>query len=289
MKNLILAGLLSVALMACKTNQQYNYAVSDATDAGYGTGYAASQANYPYVVNFALMLQQQVGAAYTVQFVKVSDANPNFIVIAQTSPSTVNTQTGVVTPGTTTLVAFNLASYQVGNNFNQYINQNGSVYFMGLTQNADGSFTCKVAGCSKFGTGNQPGTFTSDLSFEKVQGSGKDLDKARALVESMQSDAMAQNIAANFGLSYDRSVQIAKMAQSWNKLSKTRAMTDADADGVIQKMTGVTGEAMKSAETAMIQYGNHAPMDAILNTAAQVNGTTSENMSAIMNQLFINE
>ncbi|CAN5950677.1 unnamed protein product [Sphagnum jensenii] len=177
----------------------------------------------------------------------------------------------------------------IGNNFTQYIQQNGSVYFTGLTQNADGSFTCTTTGCLKFITDNQQSTFSSNLTFENGEGSTKDLDKAHALIESMQAEAIAQNIAANFGLSYDRSIQIAKMAQSWNKLSKTRALTDADADGVIQQLTGVSGEAMKDAETAMLQNGNHAPLDAILESAAQINGTTSENMSAIMNQLFVSD
>jgi hypothetical protein len=96
---------------------------------------------------------------------------------------------------------------------------------------------------------------------------------------------MAAKLASEFGLSDDRSIKVAKLAASWNKLSQTRALTNADADAFSQELSGVSIADMENAEKAMIG-GSMSEMNAVLSRAAEVNGTSSENMNAIMMKLF---
>jgi len=92
-------------------------------------------------------------------------------------------------------------------------------------------------------------------------------------------------LTAKFGLSEERALQVAKLNTSWTKLSKSRALTDADAEAFSKELTGVSITAMNNAMKAM-KEGSASEMNAVLEKAAEVNGTTTENMSEIMSALF---
>ena len=126
---------------------------------------------------------------------------------------------------------------------------------------------------------------STNMVFEKTIASSKDLDKAAAFVESYKSERLASNIASEFGLSEERSTKIAKLAATWEKLSKVRGLTNEDADAFAQELAGVNFAQINKAVSSMEQ-GSASEMGELVSKAAEVNGTSSENMSAIMMKLF---
>jgi hypothetical protein len=263
MKQLSLVLVLAVSLTACKTNKKYNADVAAAKDAGYASGMSDGEAKAIKAANFLASLQAGAGGSSTYTMVKFGKDNANYIVI----------QYG------TTYAAVDISQYTTGTSAFTYIYSGVGVYDH-LTANADGTFSCNAGTCN-----GVAGPTSSTMVFEKTSGSAKDMDKAAALAESFQVEQTAANLSAEFGLSEERSLKVAKLAASWEKLSKSRALTNADADAFSYELTGVSIDDMENAEKAMMS-GSMTELNSVIAKAAEVNGTSSENMSAIMMKLF---
>lgn len=123
------------------------------------------------------------------------------------------------------------------------------------------------------------------LVFEEASMGSKDLEKRAAAAERYFVGQVANQIKGRFGLSAERSLQIAKVSNLWNKFATSRSVTDADADAYSQALIGVN---LKDVERAVkdSMEGRPAALNGLLETAAQVNGTSPENVSRIMNQIF---
>jgi hypothetical protein len=155
----------------------------------------------------------------------------------------------------------------------------------------DGGKSC--AYCKKNNCPTDPGTpirgnypSGSNLGSTVISGFTKDLEKVGAMSENAALEEMSAMIASEYGLSEERSLKIAKLSQSWNQLSKSRALTNADADAFTRELSGVSIEEMKSAENSMKQ-GSFSEMSTVLEKAAAVNNTSVENITAIMTKLFL--
>jgi hypothetical protein len=268
MKKIAIVLSMAAALSACKTNKQYNAGVDAATTAGYASGQSDAQANAVKAANFMIGFQKQVigSGSGTVTFVKFAKDNASIAVF------------GFENAGTTVYYGINVANYTAGADINVYASTN-EVYG-GLTSNGNGTFSCNAGTCFNFS-----GPTSSSMVFEKTTASSKDLEKAAAFMEAYQVETMAANLSAQFGLSEERSIKVAKLASTYNKLSQTRALTNADADAFSQELAGVSIADMENAEKAMIG-GSMAEMNAVIAKAAEVNGTTTENMNSIMMKLF---
>ena len=260
---------MTVAVAACKTNAQDAANVAAATAAGQASGYAsgnaagtsAAQANAVKAANFMINLESN-SPSETWAVVKFAKDNGNFVVFSGTSGSS------------TVYYAVDVSNYTAGTNINTYITTNA--IYANLTSNGNGTYSCNAGTCI-----NLAGPTSSTMVFEKTTASSKDLDKAAAFVEAYHVNAMAANLASEFGLSDDRSIEVAKLAASWSKLAKTRALTNSDADAFAQQLAGVNFAQINSADQAMMN-GSMNEMNVIITKAAEVNGTTSENMTAIM-------
>jgi hypothetical protein len=266
MKKVILPSILSIsmslAMSACKTNAQYNAGVEAAKKDGYSSGQADAQANAVKAGNLVIELQKEYGGMTNFELVKFGKDDANYAVIKANS----------------TYVGVDISHYSAGTLWSAYA-PTASI-FLNLTSNGNGTYSCG-AGCVQLGNGPA----TTSMVFEKTTESMKDLDKTAALVESYNVEMMASNLSSEFGLSEERSIKVAKLASSWEKLSKTRALTNADAESFSQELAGVSIADMENAEKDL-QNGSMSKLNDVLSRAATVNGTTSENMSMIMMKLF---
>ena len=287
MKNIVQMNtvlMMCLAIAACKTNAQYDAGVTNAAASGSATGYASGytagqtagqasgqaglateQANAIKAANLMTTLEKQAGASNTFTVVKFGKDNPNYLVVSATGAQNY-------------IFAIDISSYVAGTAWSTFYPSTS--FFTHLTDNGNGTYSC-TGTCHQ--SGNGPSSTT--MTFEKTEASTKDMEKVAAIAEAYQVETMASNIAAQFGLSDDRSIKIAQLAASWNKLSKTRALTNSDADAFSQELAGVSITDMNNAEQAMAD-GNTVPLNSILMKAAEVNGTTPENMSTIMMKLF---
>lgn len=123
------------------------------------------------------------------------------------------------------------------------------------------------------------------LVFEESSMGSKDLEKRAAAVERYVTGEVAKQIKSRFGLSAERSLQIARVSGLWNKFATSRSVTDADADAYSVALIGVNLKDVERAVKDSLE-GRPAALNGLLSTAAQVNGTTPENVSRIMNQIF---
>jgi flagellar biosynthesis/type III secretory pathway protein FliH len=124
-----------------------------------------------------------------------------------------------------------------------------------------------------------------NLIFEETSMISKDLEKRAAVAEKYLVIQMGKQIATKFGLSNDRAVQVAKIANHWRKYSTTRAVTADDADAFSTELMGSNMKEIESAVKGSLS-GDSAELNSLIEKAAAVNKVSSEQMSQVMNQLF---
>ncbi|MBF0361344.1 MAG: hypothetical protein HQK49_10045 [Oligoflexia bacterium] len=135
---------------------------------------------------------------------------------------------------------------------------------------------------------NQDGTFTDRFNiewiFEDTSPSTKDLEKIGALKDEMKIANVREGLAADFGLSEERSAQIAKLVLQWNKLEKRRAMTDEDVRAFSKELLGVDLNTALNAYKKSLQGDKHE-LDLFIKKASEANFITPEKMQLILNQI----
>ena len=102
------------------------------------------------------------------------------------------------------------------------------------------------------------------------------------------NDALAATVAAEFGLSETRSLEVAKIAQAWNSAAGSCAMTDADADVFAQEILGVSISEAKAAYQSSVE-GDTASMNALIDVAADTNGTSPEHVNKLIEKVFFGQ
>jgi hypothetical protein len=121
--------------------------------------------------------------------------------------------------------------------------------------------------------------------FEDTVLVSRDVEKISAAAEKYLVAMMGKQINAKFGLSIDRSMKVAKISNHWRKFSTSRAITDKDASAFSDQLIGANIKDIEVAVKKSMQ-GEAGDLNTLISKAAQVNGTTPEHISMIMNQLF---
>lgn len=117
----------------------------------------------------------------------------------------------------------------------------------------------------------------SGLIFEKGQVSPKDLEKMAALKEAYLLENQSEHLQVNFGLSAERSQEIAKLTKVWEKAGG-KQLSIAEQDAFAHELMGFTfSELIES-----VQEGNGQSLEQLLEKAAFKNGTSPEHMRQII-------
>jgi hypothetical protein len=88
--------------------------------------------------------------------------------------------------------------------------------------------------------------------------------------------------AAKYGLDVDVGVRVARAANDYNKIGKTRERTEADLAEMTKRVYGVNLNDVKSA----LDKGDRAQVDSLIGTAAENWKTSPENMRTILNKVY---
>ncbi|MDB9786792.1 hypothetical protein OAB57_01690 [Bacteriovoracaceae bacterium] len=167
-------------------------------------------------------------------------------------------------------IAFNLVDYYSGMNMDTYFNGTYSEDIIGdLIPMGDGFYYSDVY----------------DIIFEETTGSTKDLEKVGHFIEAKKVNDAGKKIAAEFGLSEKRGIEIAKLTSQWNTLKKKRALTDSDADAFSSELLGVNLTEAQEAFKKSAE-GEKAPLEALFQKAATTNSTTPERINKIFNDIL---
>jgi hypothetical protein len=125
---------------------------------------------------------------------------------------------------------------------------------------------------------NNPGIYFSESS-ESV----KDVEAMGANIEASKLDNLAETLAASYGLSEERANSVAKNISAYQKLSTRRSLTEKEKNFFSSELLGVS---FKNAQNALTS-GNTQDLNDLLEKAADKNGTSPEQISLILNEVFL--
>ncbi len=114
---------------------------------------------------------------------------------------------------------------------------------------------------------------------------GKDLEKLAFEKESEKIEEISGRLSETFGLSVERSQEVAKTMVSLQKIQNKRALTEIELDQVSNKLLGFSYGTGRKAFEKYIQ-GDSTEIDKLLIDAANKNGVTPEDMKDLFGQYF---
>jgi hypothetical protein len=117
--------------------------------------------------------------------------------------------------------------------------------------------------------------------FSENQTSIKDLEAIGAQMEDYGHQELSEKLTAEYGLSVDRAKNVAKSIQAYKKITTKRSLTAKEQDFFSQNLLGVDYKKVSASFTS------GEGMDELLERAADVNGTSPEQVSAIINEVFL--
>jgi len=124
---------------------------------------------------------------------------------------------------------------------------------------------------------------TENVAFSEEGAYKKDLESMGAEIEAVRFTDLAERLEANYGLSTERAMNVAKNISAYNKLTTKRALTSREHNFFAKELLGVN---YKNARNAFLS-GDKKDLDNLLETAAKTNETSPEQISAIINEVFL--
>ena len=210
---------------------------------------------YPELAD-EFVYRMNVDAGYDITLIKTYTDQSNYIVVYDHDLDTYD--------------SYYIGAYNVGEDLDRYL----------VNYDDDFYYNLDIIG------ENHYEDYFSGITFDETSVSPKDLEKMGAVMEQVRLEKVSTYISAEYGLSESRSLQIAKLATAWSNTSKSRSMTDADANSFSEELVGfsltkATAAFKKSAE------GDSVEMTSLIEQAAELNGTTPEQMNNIISDMFI--
>lgn len=117
--------------------------------------------------------------------------------------------------------------------------------------------------------------------------SAKDLEKVGAIMEKARVQNIGEQLAANYGLSETRGIEVAKLLVDYKTLQKKRSLTDSDADAFSGKLLGFSlTDAMKAYKKS--SEGDATDMNKLVEEAARTNETSPEHLRDLLSGVLEN-
>ncbi|HLE11173.1 MAG: hypothetical protein A2504_16835 [Bdellovibrionales bacterium RIFOXYD12_FULL_39_22] len=175
-------------------------------------------------------------------------------------------------------MAYNLYYYVPGMSWSEYVDE---LDWYGVE-----TFEVERAGTDFYGNQAWKGNNGyGDVYFEDVGEQSKDLEKIGGIEEELKVSKMSEYLTAEFGLSEKRSTDIARLTSEWSQLSKTRSMTDADANSFAVEIFGTGIDTLKNGFQKSIE-GDKTDLDKLIEQAAEINEISPEHMNKIVSKIL---
>jgi hypothetical protein len=126
--------------------------------------------------------------------------------------------------------------------------------------------------------------YYTGIQFEETSATSKDLEKVAAITQGLRIVKSAKALKAEFGLSEERAVEVARMAAKLATAPKG-SMTDKDYDAFSKELTGASISQFKSALDKSVK-GNATDMNSLVDQAAKINGVGPEHMNKIISNIL---
>ena len=122
---------------------------------------------------------------------------------------------------------------------------------------------------------------SGELFSEKGQVS-KDLESMGAHIQLSNSKELANRLSSEYGLSQTRAGKVAKLISQYQSLSSKRSLSNSEQNYFSRELLGVDYNEALQAMTK-----NQDEQNELLEKAAEVNGTSSEQVSSIIQEMFL--
>ncbi len=248
LKTLIVTGA-AVAIVGCKGGGGSSSVSHPTTPVPPNTYYSHSELASEFVTSLNL------DAGYDVDLMKVNTEKWNYIVVYDYDLDTYD--------------AYDLTFYNPGEDIYNFLDWHDNDFFYDLD----------------YIGANYYQDYYSGVIFEQTQTSSKDLEKMAALKEAIVVKKKAEVLAAEYGLSESRSLEVAKLANQWGKMDK-RGMTDKDHDLFAKEILGVSITDAKEAMKKSLE-GDSENLESLIDTAAETNETSPEHINELITDIFM--
>lgn len=115
----------------------------------------------------------------------------------------------------------------------------------------------------------------------------KDLERLGYTKESLINEVASLEIEETYGLSEERSLEVAKILNAFQKYKKKRALTDTERNIMTKKLLGIDFKTTKLALDEHIQ-GNPDKLQDVLEIAAEINNTSPEHIQELIGEYLLN-
>jgi hypothetical protein len=219
------------------------------TSVGGGVSYTHSQLaeEFIYDLNYRL--------GYDVELVKTNTQQWDYIVVFDHDLGTYD--------------AYDLDHYNPGENIAAFLNNNDYSFYYDLDY---------------IGGNDYQDWFTGTI-FEETTASQKDLEKMGAFTEGLAIKRASEQLVAEFGLSDERGIEVAKVAHSYYKASKARSMTNADADIFASEVLGSSITDLKAAYVKSME-GKSEDLTNLIELASETNSISPEHTQKLIEKVF---
>jgi len=117
--------------------------------------------------------------------------------------------------------------------------------------------------------------------FSEADSSIKDLELMGANLEEYQNQNLGEALSINYGLSVERSQEVARLITQYKKLSTKRSLTPTEKNYFSHELLGT------DYEKALGSLTTGQDLDGLLEKAADINGTSPEAVSSILSEIFL--
>jgi len=117
--------------------------------------------------------------------------------------------------------------------------------------------------------------------FSQTTSTSKDLESLGAKIEMRNAEDFGEKLVADYGLSEQRAQKVARTINAYQRITSKRALTEREQNAYTQELLGVNYQTAKKA----IMHG--ANLDQLMEDAAEKNGTSPEQVSAIIRDMIL--
>lgn len=194
-----------------------------------------------------------IDAGYDVELVKTNTLQYNYIVVYDYDYGTYD--------------AYDLTGYNPGEDVVSFLYRNESDFYYDLIPRTDGLYEDYYTG----------------ILFEKTTLTSTDRLKMAALEEGIKVKKAAEVLNTKFGLSQERSLEVAKLATNLSKVAPENRSVEL----VDRYTAAITGHSYTEFQRAMLKQatGDSSQLDAMIESTAQFNGILPEQVNQLIGDM----
>lgn len=114
----------------------------------------------------------------------------------------------------------------------------------------------------------------------------KDMETLAANIESLSAENLADVFTTSFGMSEDRSLEVAKLTKAYEKISSKRSLTDSEKNHFSKEIFGASYKEALNAVKEKVG-GNASSYQDLMEKAAEKNGVSPEAISSVVEGLLL--